>query len=246
MIQQRNIEMKVLICRPKEDANGLIKLVADKGVKALALPTIEIKDIATAIEFDEFTDFIFTSKHAVKSFFSKYEAKLLDDKKIYSIGAATAEELKGFELDSQCPDKHNSKALFGLIKEIPFRDKKFAIISGAGGNTYLEDEISKHTIAIKVTVYERVLVDKEFLQNAYMDEYNGAEPDLIVATSIDVFKSLIRIFKDMPLPIKAKITVTSYKMQRFVSANGFKNILKLHKLDNDYICEQILAIRAKD
>ncbi len=110
--------MNVLICRPKEDANELIDLVATKGVKALALPTIEIKDIATTTEISEFTDFIFTSKHAVKSFFTEHDAKLLADKKIYSIGAATAKELQSFGLNSQCPDKHNSKALFGLIKSI--------------------------------------------------------------------------------------------------------------------------------
>ena len=104
--------MNILICRPEEDAKELIELVTDKGVKALALPTIEINEIAMAINVTEFTDFIFTSKHAVKSFFEQYNAKLLADKNIYSIGAATAKELKIFELDSQCPDKHNSKALF--------------------------------------------------------------------------------------------------------------------------------------
>ncbi len=76
-----------------------------------------------------------------------------------------------------------------------FVDKKFAIISGVGGNTYLEDEISKYATATKITVYERVLVDKEILQDAYTAEYSDVEPDLIVATSIDVFKSLIRILK---------------------------------------------------
>jgi uroporphyrinogen-III synthase len=241
MLRQGNIKMNVLICRPEEDAKGLIELLTDKGIKALALPTIEIKNIATPIELGEFTDFIFTSKHAVKSFFAQHDAKLLVDKKIYSIGAATAKELKSFEIDSQCPDNHNSKALFSLIDKTPFIDKKFAIVSGVGGNTYLEDEISKHAAITKVTVYERVLVDKDYLQNAYTAEYNDAQPDLIVATSIDVFKSLIRIFEEMPLPTQAKVTVTSYKMQRFVSASGFKNILKLHKIDNDYICEQILV-----
>lgn len=233
--------MNVLICRPEEDAKALIELMADKGVKTLALPTIEIKDIVTVIELNEFTDFIFTSKHAVKSFFAQYDVKVLVDKNIYSIGAATAKELKSFDLNSQCPDKHNSKALFNLIKKTPFVDKKFAIISGVGGNTYLEDEISKHAIATKIEIYERVLVDKELLQTAYVAEYKDAQPDLIVATSIDVFKSLIRVFEEIPLPIEAKVTVTSFKMQRFVSETGFKNILKLRKIDNDYISKQVLT-----
>ena len=37
--------MNVLICRPEEDAKSLIELLTDKGIKALALPTIEIKNI---------------------------------------------------------------------------------------------------------------------------------------------------------------------------------------------------------
>ncbi|MGQ4002912.1 uroporphyrinogen-III synthase [Francisellaceae bacterium CB299] len=233
--------MNVLICRPKEDANELIDLVATKGVKALALPTIEIKDIATTIEISEFTDFIFTSKHAVKSFFAQHDAKLLADKKIYSIGTATAKELQSFGLNSQCPDKHNSKALFSLIKKASFVDKKFAIISGVGGNTYLEDEIAKYTTATKVTVYERVLVNKEILQDAYTAEYSDAEPDLIVATSIDVFKSLIRIFEEAPLPAQAKVTITSPKMLKFVLENGFNRTLELKQIDNDYISKQILV-----
>ncbi len=233
--------MKVLICRPAEDAKALVELVADKDIRTLALPTIEIKDLEATIRLADFSDFIFTSKHAVKSFFAQHNAKLLTDKSIYCIGAATTKELKGFALGSQYPEKHNSKALFNLIKKSPFTDKKFVIISGVGGNTYLEDEISKYAFVKKFTVYERVLVDKEFLQNTYNAEYSNSEPDLIVATSIDVFKSLVRIFKETSLPAEAKVTITSPKMLKFVLESGFNRTLELKQIDNAYISKQIIS-----
>ena len=232
--------MKVLICRPAEDAKELIELIAMQKVEAFALPTIEIKDITMVVDLSKFTDFIFTSKHAVKSFFTQHDVKLFTDKNAYSIGAATAKELKSLGLDSQCPDKHNSQELFKLIKKSSFDDKKFAIISGVGGSTYVEDEISKHTEVTKVTTYERVLVDQKSLQYTYVNEYQDTQPDLIVATSIDVFKSLIRIFKETPLPAQTKITITSPKMLKFVLSSGFNHVIELKQIDNNYISKKIL------
>ena len=90
-------------------------------------------------------------------------------------------------------------------------------------------------------MYERVLADKMLLQNAYAAEYSDVEPDLIVATSIDVFKSLIRIFEETPLPAKAKVTITSPKMLKFVLESGFNCTIELKQIDNNYISKQILV-----
>lgn len=57
-------------------------------------------------------------------------------------------------------------------------------------------------------------------------------PDVIVTTSIDIFKSLNRIFGEIVAPRAAIVTITSPKMLKFVNEQGFENTLKLEKLDN--------------
>lgn len=234
-------QMRVLVCRPEEDAKKLISLLDTPAIKAFVLPTIEIKNIITAIDLSKFSDFIFTSKYAVRSFFAQNGILALKNKELYSVGPATAKELKKLGLYSRYPDKHNAKELFKFIKNhSSFTNKNFAIVSGVGGSNYLENEISKLTIATKVVVYERIFIEQKLLQDAYIANYSDTPPDLIVTTSIDVFRALVRIFENITLPTQAKITITSSKMLKFVLENGFERVLKLEQFDNEYISKQIL------
>ena len=129
--------------------------------------------------------------------------------------------------------------LLKLILNQNVSDKRIAIISGVGGNDFLEKELSEITYCKKIECYERVFEDEQYLFSQYIDTYSSFSPDIIIATSLDIFKSLNRIFKKTSKPKGAIVTITSTKMLEFVYSQGFFKTLKLEKLNNKYICEKI-------
>ncbi|AIT10050.1 uroporphyrinogen-III synthase [Candidatus Francisella endociliophora] len=239
--------MNVLVCRPTKDAKDLSEKLQKNGVAAVCLPTIKIKLINVEINLEAYTSIIFTSKYAVESLFNSIPVKSLKGKKIYSVGASTAAYLEKYEIDAIYPAKYNSKALVQLIQRNNISKERFLVVSGVSGNDLLVTELSKQTICKKLEVYERVFEDEQFLATEYKNLFSDAEPDVIITTSLDVFKSLNRILEKTQLSEQAIITITSSKMLEFVNKEGFKNTLKLERLNNNYICKQILElIEAKD
>jgi uroporphyrinogen-III synthase len=239
--------MRILICRPQKDATILYNLLNQKKIQAVTIPVIKILDISIKESFQNYDCLIFTSKYAVESLFKQYPYQLFADKKIYSIGLSTAKSLKEFGFEPIYPKKHGSNELLKLILARDISKDKFAIVSGVDGNNLLSQELSKHTLCKKIEIYQREFEDIEVINNNYQKYFNDKSPDLIVTTSIDVFKSLNRIFAKTALPSDAIVTITSLKMLKFVNESGFENTLELDKLDNNYICKRIFDfIEAKN
>lgn len=232
--------MNILVCRPQKDAQDLVNKLTENQVKAFCLPTIDIEFLEPQVNLDFFTDIIFTSKYAVEGIFKYIVPTLLKDKSIYSVGASTASLLSEYGLSSKHPNKYNSESLLKLINEHGFADKKFLVVSGVAGNELLVRELSKKSSCHKLEIYKRVFEEQTKLIAKYTDICKQAEPDIIVATSLDVFKSLVRVFEKIQLPEHAIITITSSKMLEFVNEQGFSNTMKLDKLNNEYICQRIL------
>ncbi|AXA34322.1 uroporphyrinogen-III synthase [Francisella adeliensis] len=234
--------MNVLVCRPLEDSIDLSSSLNKLGITNLVLPTISIENISINICLDGFTDFIFTSKHAVRSFFSQYSPNLFIDINIYAVGASSASLIKELGLKCQYPKKASSYDLFELIDTKSISDEKFAVIGGVGGNTYLIDKLSEIAGCQKLEVYKRKDIASDELLKNYLKHYQDEFPDIIVVTSIDVFNSLNRIFSKIRAPYDTKITVTSLKMLELLESKGFNNTVMLNKLNNDHICKVIEEI----
>ncbi|ASG68081.1 uroporphyrinogen-III synthase [Francisella halioticida] len=235
--------MEILVCRPEKDTLDLVELLCSKNCRAIGLPVIKIfyKNISERIH--QYNTIIFTSKYAVEGLFKQYYPKLFVNKKIYAIGASTTRLLREFGLNAEYPrTKYNSQELFQLIFQHDISEQELAIVSGVGGNDFLIKELSKYTKCYKFETYERVFEEVDYLYNRYIQSFSQQNPKVIVVTSLDVFRSLIRIFVKTSAPKDAIITITSPKMLEFVNKQGFKNILKLEKIDNDYICRKILEI----
>lgn len=74
--------MKILVCRPQDDAISLTEQLCLNGFLAVSLPTIKIcyQKITNNV-VDDYTSLIFTSKYAVESLFDQYPADLFKNKK---------------------------------------------------------------------------------------------------------------------------------------------------------------------
>lgn len=240
--------MEVLVCRPEKDAYLLASRLSSLEIPAVSLPTIKISYKKLSQNIQNYTSLIFTSKYAVEGLLSQYAFDLLKNKRIYSVGASTAKLLKKYGFDNVVyPSVHGAQELVNLIYQSDISKESFAVLSGVAGNELLIEQISQFTICDKFEVYERVFEDTGVLLSTYQQFFFDKSPKIIVTTSIDVFKSLNRIFTKKNIPKDAIVTITSPKMLEFVNEQGFKNTLKLERFDNNYICEKILEfVEAKD
>ena len=234
--------MRVLVCRPLAAAKDLADKLLSKGISVSCLPTIHINFLKPLVCVDEFTSVIFTSKYAVEGLFAYNSPGLLKNKKIYSVGSSTAKLLEKYGIYSKYPEKYNSEALFDLIQSTNIYDQKFLIVSGQLGNDFLLTNLSQVSSCKKLEVYRRSFENENNLVQQYLNFFKHADPDLIVTTSLDVFKALNRVFKKIQLPKHATVTITSTKMLEFVKGQGFEDILRLEQLNNDYICQRILEL----
>ncbi len=231
--------MSVLICRPQKDAESLAKLLYNNSINAICIPTIDIVAKSSSVCIDDYTDVIFTSKYAVEHF--DISTNDFAEKTVWAIGTSTANELLKYGINASFPQKSNSKELFELITKDDVSSRKFLLLSGESGSDFLIKELSKISLVDKIEVYKRVFRSEDVLMQDYKKLFLNNQPNIIITTSIDVFKALNRIFEDESVikPKNAFITISSAKMLEYVSNNGFKNTLMMEKLDNAYICQQV-------
>lgn len=234
--------MNILISRPKEDGELLAQSLESLGVSCFVLPTISIENITINIDICNYSDLIFTSKYAVKSFFSQYSADLLSGVNIYAVGASTASLVRGFGLKCEYPREYNSNSLLKYIMSTKTTNRSFAIIAGVGGNPYLAEELAKVSKCTKLEFYKRNYIGTDKLLESYVEHYQDTTPDIIVTTSVDVFKSLNRIFGKILAPYGSKITVTSPKMLELVKDSGFTDVIELRQVDNKHIYQTVEKI----
>ncbi|APC96818.1 uroporphyrinogen-III synthase [Francisella frigiditurris] len=229
----------ILICRPEKDAKVLRDILIEHNITSVILPTVSIDYLDFSFDKRVFTDIIFTSKYAVQGFFDVYDEVVLNNIKIWAIGESTAKVLLGKNLLVNYPEKYNSEALYDLLSINGFDGKKIALVSGEGGNDFLEKTLSKNVECKKIKTYKRDFQNPEQLLEKYNHYFHNKSPKIIVTTSLDVFNALNTIFPINSKPINSIVTITSTKMLECVTAEGFKKTLFLEKVDNQSICDVI-------
>jgi uroporphyrinogen III methyltransferase/synthase len=101
---------RVLVTRARPQASALSRMLAERGVEAVELPVIEVRDLADTAELDgavsnlrDYQWVLFTSVNGVDAFWKRMraagrDARWFEKIKIGAIGPATAERLNDFGL----------------------------------------------------------------------------------------------------------------------------------------------------
>jgi|DewCreStandDraft_4_1066084.scaffolds.fasta_scaffold09497_4 uroporphyrinogen III methyltransferase/synthase len=141
---------------------------------------------------------IFTSKHAVKYFFSnifnnKNDSRFLNEIKILSIGKTTSDELKKYGIISDLQAKKESaEGLIELIKKNKIKRKKFLIPCSNLSDNFLVENLRKiGNSADKIIIYNNIPA-KEVVK------YDLNKIDKIIFTSPSTVKNFIKIYKKIP------------------------------------------------
>lgn len=196
--------MTVLVTRPEHQAEPFCDLVTNAGGTAIRFPVIEIKEIPLSEEARQFlqqdTDcMIFISANAVRLGVAAIRAaasERLEQSRVMAIGKATARQLEaeGITPDLVPPSPYNSEALLALPEMQNITDRKYTVVKGMGGRTYLMDQLRQRGGQVnEIDIYVRVKPD---INNAVLNKFRQSERAVVSITSV---KGLHYLFELAPV-----------------------------------------------
>ncbi len=199
---------KILVTRPKHQADNLCNLISSNGGEAIAFPTIDIqpihesdKNFVKSNSFSGYDFIIFISRNAVEFAFDRYLSlvRLPSHIKIFAIGAGTAKVLLDRNVKNviHAGVQADSNALLDLsqMQEKRLKDKKVLIIRGVGGREYLAENLKSRGASVDYAeVYKRCLPEND-ISDIYQ-AWQNTKLDAIVITSNEGLNNLVSLISE--------------------------------------------------
>jgi len=182
----------VLVTRPAHQAEPFCRLVEEAGGKAIRFPVIEIQaialDAAAHDAIQKASDcLIFISANAVRlgiEAINNVMPERLEQSCIMAIGKATAHELesRGVKPDLVPPSPYNSEALLAMPEMQDVSGRRYTIIKGKGGRTYLMKQLrARGAVVNEVDIYVRC---KPQQGNAALTAFTQSQRAVVSITSV--------------------------------------------------------------
>jgi uroporphyrinogen III methyltransferase/synthase len=191
--------MRVLITRPRDQAQEFARRLELLGASPTILPIIETrppKDWAptdAAIERltnGEFDWLVFTSVNGVNAFFNRVlvlgrDARVVGRSQLATIGSATTRALAGFHLvaDLSSTDDMRSEGLAEILVE-QCRGKRVLLAKTTEGRELLRQRLESVAVVDAIDVYEQVAVVNP--ADPILDQLRRGEFDMVTLTSPNI------------------------------------------------------------
>lgn len=158
---------RIVVTRPKRQAEGLVELIRQQGGEALSVPAIEIRPLADPAAFQAFAErlesfdiAIFVSGNAVRSALALLRGRPWPAHlKVATVGGASRRSLEdnGFSGVIAPAAQSDSEGLLALPEMAAVRGKRIAILRGDAGRKLLGEELGKRGALVEyVACYQRV------------------------------------------------------------------------------------------
>lgn len=158
--------LSVLLIRPRQEQDELVRLLELAGVQIYRYPVMEIEPVlapnakSRILDFDHYQIAIFVSRTAARlgvDWLKNYWPMLPVGVRYYAVGKATAAELAehGICAESPCA-AFNSEALLALDSLRSVAGQRALIFAGEGGRTLLAEELQKRGATVdRCELYQR-------------------------------------------------------------------------------------------
>lgn len=198
-----SLKPKVLVTRPKEEAERLKDILMAAGIEVFCLPTIEVLPLEDYSEADlilrhleEFHWLVFTSANGVKFFFSRWKAlygdRPLPRLSIACIGPGTAQALseRGLKADL-IPSAFKSEDLALALIEKGVQNKKVLLARAQGARDILPKMLEGAKASVLDVAFYKVERPKNDLCN--FKELLKEGIDVIAFTSSQTVKNFFEL-----------------------------------------------------
>ncbi|MCI0622246.1 MAG: uroporphyrinogen-III C-methyltransferase [Acidobacteria bacterium] len=203
---------RILITRPRQQAEDFSRRLAALGAEVVAFPTIEIRDPTSWEALDQairdieaYQWLVFTSVNGVENFFSRWrqlgrDVRDLKDIRIAAIGPATEKSVAERGLNVEVlPDEFKAEGLLESLKGKALKGARILIPRAKVARDVLPVELQKQGARVEVVeAYETILpkAGRERLEQL-LDE---RPLDMIVFTSSSTVSNLAEMLKPHSLP----------------------------------------------
>lgn len=196
---------RILITRPKEQAEPLRALLSELGAEVIVFPTVEIKDpdswqpLDEAIQhIDRYQWLIFTSVNGVENFFVRFQRVRKDIRelagiRIAAIGPATEKAVCKFVLGVETiPDEFRAENLVESLKGRVMKGSRVLIPRAKIAREVLPEELRKQGAQVDVVEAYETVIPKANRQG--LEQTLEERPlDMVVFTSSSTVSNLAEI-----------------------------------------------------
>lgn len=192
--------MRVAVLRPEEYIEDTVELFQDRGFEVVAVPFLRIKvnrDGIRRLKEAKFDVAIITSQTAAK-ILSKHCDKL-KGKKIVAIGRKTAEILSKSGIESEIPEKFDSRTVYEQYRN-KLRDKKVLLLRSNRGSSILL-KLSEVADVEEIVLYT---IEKRFEdeQREFINSIVSGKIDVLVFSSSMMVRSFMELAENLNMKNK--------------------------------------------
>ena len=219
--------LKVLVTRPKDQAQNLCDLITQADGEAIAFPVIEIVEIddeqQSPLELDFVDMIIFVSRNAISGFINRLKQPLPDRIQLVSVGAGTAQSMcdHGLRVDLQPDQLIGSEGLLLMPDLAIMSGKQVLIVRGQGGRELLADTLKRRGAKVSyLEVYQRILPSPTEIA---CQQALGS--DTIICTSVEGVKNLVLLLqKGLKILHDKPMLVVSERIKKTAVLLGFNQV----------------------
>ncbi len=238
---------RILVTRPRHQAEHLCELILNSGGESILFPTIEIQPVidseklSTQFQNTNEDDFIlFVSRNAVKIAFDHYieETDLTERIQFVAIGAGTADALADMNINNvlHAGIQADSETLLQLpeLQAGQIRDKKILIVRGVGGRELLAGVLKARGASVDYAeVYTRSLPKYEMKDSHEI--WNDIKPDAVIVSSNDGLNNLMNLISenDWQQLFSTRLVAMSTRTADLAKVLGFISEIGIAKDKND-------------
>lgn len=215
--------MKILITRPKNQAEKLRKELTQHGFETLLFPTLEIQKIENAPTNNNDIA-IFVSKNAVDYGLSSWPKNILLPPTLLAVGPATAQCINeaGHSV-AELPEDYSSEGLLKLPSLHNVNHKKIVIVCGENSNPLLKNTLMHRGAKIEELICYRRLCPT--VDAKTIIEITQQKIDVIVSTSQESLRNLVTLFSaHSEWLLQQRLLVISNTMLHLAQTLGFHTL----------------------
>jgi len=242
---------RIALTRPASLNEALANALMQRQIPFQVIPLIEIARLELEassrlqienLDRNEFV--IFVSRHAVRfglPLLAHYWPQW-PQLKWFSVGPATADELKQHGVDSTFVEPAGSEGLLLLPQLQQPEGKQVLIVRGLGGRELLSDTLSQRGATVRyLEVYERVKVTKTDL----WERIDQAGIDTIVVSSIEILDSLSRVCPQLRRS-EFQLIASSSRIGEAAIEQGYSKVCIAKDASSGSLLEAIETLIAQD
>lgn len=246
--------VRVLVTRPKHQAENLSRLIEEQGGIAVRFPTLDIvprdddaikSDLAN---LDRFQWVVFISVNAVNFALKANSGKIgyTESVRFAAVGKSTAQAMKmaGLPVDLMPENGYNSEALLAMPQLQQVEGQNFLIVRGEGGREQLATTLRSRGAAVNyLEVYKRIIPRID--SSPVMELLAQHRLDVITVTSAEALQNLSLMLGEKnnnnKLLSLIPLVVVSDRIRCIAADMGFNRITVTDSPNDTAILETVIT-----